>query len=1713
MLNSAGADPDYTISENNNGKYEIEIKRYPGGTTPPKLTVEYLTANSAAANRASFVVTFDGSDTWNTIGAVKFSDLSVKTTSNGLLNASVDATILGNTSDDLITLAISAEHPDQPQADFDEEALGELFEGLGFNLKTLIAGIEAFLEALENGLANDLLAKIPIGGKDIAKKIAFIKKLRENFVAPLRDELCNNVGGLDAVKDVVSRNLTSHIQQFLGSTSSVQVTKLTTEAVEIVLRLDYEEKFVVDFDSGLIGLPIQAAGQGGVEAKLVFDAEFGFGIDQQNGFYLLSSRIDRETLLPLPGPELIFSADVGLLVDPADPIPTSMVVNLFGLKLSATDILTASHTTGTRIFVDVEADFVDPNPSDDGIVTLDELENASFAELFQPGIQADDHGGPYYASAGADINLLLEAGISDTLPSVQAEIDLGWHFNITYDQQNGIVADSSGFDFRFKDIGINVGSFLNRHIRPVLDQITRYIKPLQGVIDLLKQAVPGVTQLSEARGNGPVTFLDLALQKNPSQAAAAKKFINALDTILRLSKDMEGLEPDELMFILQDEMVIMNLTDSGSQRDLGNADSPEAVSLEDAKADSGGALKKAQGFVKQLLQSLKDLGVGLQILDTRNIIAMLLHRPFDIISYDIPRFDLGFSWEKSFAVWSPPPIDVRIGLDFSVFADLSVGYDSHGIDTGRFFDGFYFGDRADVFRGADIDELGLSLGVRLAAILNLGVASAGIEGEIRGDATANWRDSDNDGKMHLDEMVRIVKQDGIFCLFDLGVDVHAIVRLVWEVFGEEGSKDFIDQVILELRHKCPLYELGHVLPGSSPSVQIIAGLTAETTPGTLIIHAGPYANLRRRGNTSDTHEDAKITQLAPGTMKVELLGLEQVFTDVQQIFMSGGFGDDSLLLIDVDVPVTVLGGAGNDILVGTAKRDYLDGGAGNDELRGRGEADKIYGGDGDDLIFGGGRDSLARIPEDKDSLFGNDLADVVLSGGTGRDVIFAGAGDDLFVDGGAGRDIIFGEEGDDTLKGGTGVDLLIGGAGGDILLGEEGNDALLGGLLSDLAGRGMDVDGVFTALRGKFLVGLDPRTVLIVTNTSETGSDGSDVLKGGTGNDLAVGDHGSDFIYGGWGNDLLVGYLLGAVNDNSGDYIEGNPGDDVICGTDGIDRLFGGTNVDGSPISGLLDVLAEAGTPESGGGYSVVDCTSTAPVTISDDPTSMIVGIVYEDLSLDGVRDLGEPILIGWTIELLDVQGQVVATAITDSAGAYQFGSVESGNYTVREIAPLGWAPVLPAGGVTAVAVSGRTAQTITVNSGNRRDVGRIIVRDFHDLNADGNPQPADKLLDNWLVEVVGPDGSVFRRTGEFDLNHNGQIETEEHVAVFDNLPVGDYVVRETPRSGWVQSSPSLDTFLPDVRLAIPNDGVSELRSIVSVDSGSDTLQNVEVHFNVEHENLAELAAYLIGPGGEKVTLRLAPAGTAHADGYSRVFQAVEAVGSTFSGQIKGNWTLVIRDTDDEHAGTLKEWALVVTTSSSALPAIKPAKQASIYYPGTANEYHVHVSSSGDATLIFGNFQPVTINGFKFSDNNGNGIQDGGERGLGGVMLFVDSNDNGIRDQSEPKGMTLFDDPETLFNEEGYFTIGSVRPGSNLKVREELLNGFRQTVPADDGIGPVTSIVVAVLNSGEKIGTSAPISGDRQTDAGGADSESAFPWFDVCQPTDGLDSWHEMARQ
>jgi RTX calcium-binding nonapeptide repeat (4 copies) len=92
--------------------------------------------------------------------------------------------------------------------------------------------------------------------------------------------------------------------------------------------------------------------------------------------------------------------------------------------------------------------------------------------------------------------------------------------------------------------------------------------------------------------------------------------------------------------------------------------------------------------------------------------------------------------------------------------------------------------------------------------------------------------------------------------------------------------------------------------------------------------------------------------------------------------VNAGGGDDRVAVApEVVVPVTMRGGAGDDVLLGGSGPDKLIGGEGNDRLIGGRGNDFLFGGEGNDVLIGGP---------------GND----VLRGGYGEDTLRAGSGND-----------------------------------------------------------------------------------------------------------------------------------------------------------------------------------------------------------------------------------------------------------------------------------------------------------------------------------------------------------------------------------------------------------------------------------------------------------------------------------------------------------------------------------------------------------------------------------------------------------------------------------------------------------------------------------------------------------------------------------------------
>ncbi len=169
----------------------------------------------------------------------------------------------------------------------------------------------------------------------------------------------------------------------------------------------------------------------------------------------------------------------------------------------------------------------------------------------------------------------------------------------------------------------------------------------------------------------------------------------------------------------------------------------------------------------------------------------------------------------------------------------------------------------------------------------------------------------------------------------------------------------------------------------------------------------------------------------------------------------------------------VIGGAGNDYLVGDIFANALTGGDGNDQLRGgtgddelRGEAaddvlfghsgfDRIFGGDGDDLIEGGSSGDAMDGGAGTDTLnYSASSAGVTVSLGAGT-----ASGGDAAGDGFANFENLFGSANADVLTGDGGANFLRGRDGADVLSGGGGDDRLDGGLGADTLTGGAGADG------------------------------------------------------------------------------------------------------------------------------------------------------------------------------------------------------------------------------------------------------------------------------------------------------------------------------------------------------------------------------------------------------------------------------------------------------------------------------------------------------------------------------------------------------------------------------------------------------------------------------------------------------------------------------
>ncbi len=228
----------------------------------------------------------------------------------------------------------------------------------------------------------------------------------------------------------------------------------------------------------------------------------------------------------------------------------------------------------------------------------------------------------------------------------------------------------------------------------------------------------------------------------------------------------------------------------------------------------------------------------------------------------------------------------------------------------------------------------------------------------------------------------------------------------------------------------------------------------------------------------------------------------------------------------------LLGGKGNDQLIGNNDSNLLDGSDGSDQIFGMGGDDLLISGNGSNYLDGGDGDDTADYLTSSVGIYVS-LAEHFLIFGENRDDLVSieniiGSNFDDLIIGDQNNNIINGSNGNDDLAGFNGDDTLIGGEGNDNLAGDDGNDLLVdaSGFNNLNGGNGQDTVS-FVAAKNGIRASLFTQ---LATNNSETIINSNYIahlnsienMVGSAFDDSFEGDQSNNIIDGGDGNDTVA---------------------------------------------------------------------------------------------------------------------------------------------------------------------------------------------------------------------------------------------------------------------------------------------------------------------------------------------------------------------------------------------------------------------------------------------------------------------------------------------------------------------------------------------------------------------------------------------------------------
>ncbi|HKK50418.1 MAG TPA: hypothetical protein VKA74_02470, partial [Myxococcota bacterium] len=324
----------------------------------------------------------------------------------------------------------------------------------------------------------------------------------------------------------------------------------------------------------------------------------------------------------------------------------------------------------------------------------------------------------------------------------------------------------------FREVGLDLGSFISDFIAPVLSEIQKVTGPIQPIVDLLTSPLPVISDLGP-----PVTILDLARSTgflNPALIESVADIITLVNAIPTNVATIVIPFGDFAIFDRSDEALrAIDPTDPDADlsgtNDRASGDGRSIDDKLDEQAASDPSKRESTNFVKKLKNTR---GFAFPILsDPSEVFGLLTGQEVTLFGFDMPPLEFDFSVTAFFPLFGP----LGIGLTGTAGAkvDFAFGFDTSGLqrffDTdfrnpGLIFDGFFVSDNPEDVTGAgpDGDELVFRLGVGVSAELNLGVARAGVQGGVEAEIFFDLFDPNRDGKIRVGEILENIENEFVF---------------------------------------------------------------------------------------------------------------------------------------------------------------------------------------------------------------------------------------------------------------------------------------------------------------------------------------------------------------------------------------------------------------------------------------------------------------------------------------------------------------------------------------------------------------------------------------------------------------------------------------------------------------------------------------------------------------------------------------------------------------------------------------------------------------------------------------------------------------------------------------------------------------------------------------------------------------------------------------